>query len=306
MNLRDLEYLVALEELRHFGRAAAACQVSQPTLSTQLKKLEAELGAELVERGPRSVLLTPTGSLIAERARSILSQARDIRTIAERSRHPREGTLRLGVFPTLAPYLLPHVIPHLRARLPDLHLQLVEERSHELLDRLHRGRLDAAILALPVQDDGLVVEPLFQEDFLLAAPAGHLLAATDTPLALGDLAGEQLLLLEDGHCLRDQALAVCQLAGTGERSGFQATSLETLRHMVAAGDGVTLLPELSVSPPVARVDTIVLRRFTSPEPHRAVGLIGRSRGPLAPLLTEVADIIRTSPMPVRPITAPPQ
>lgn len=291
MNLRDLEYLVALAEHRHFGRAAAACYVSQPTLSTQLRKLESELGVPLIERNPRQVLLTPAGEQVVDRARAVLGEIDAIRGIARRAKDPRSGRLRLGVFPTLAPYLLPHVVPNLRTRFPELELFLVEERSKVLLDRLRVGRLDAALLALPVQDSTLVGEPLFREEFLLAVPAGHHLAEREQA-KVESLEREHLLLLQDGHCLRDQALEVCRLAGAEEYVGFQATSLETLRHMVAAGVGVTLLPELSVQPPVPRTDSVRLLRFGDPAPCREIGLFWRPASVFHDLFGELARILR--------------
>lgn len=294
MNLRDLEYLVALADHRHFGRAAAACYVSQPTLSTQIKKLEGELGVALVERGARTVLLTPAGEAVVLRARHLLDDADQIRRIARAVADPESGTLRLGLFPTLAPYLLPHVIDGLRTRFPRLELLLVEEKSHELVDRLKAGTLDAAVLALPV-DDGLAAEPLFREDFLLAVPVGHELADAPEPLPAAVLAGRELLLLEDGHCLREQALAVCAGAGGAERGGFRATSLETLRHMVATGAGITLLPELSVSAPVAPHPGVVLKRLAAPAPHRDIALVRRTSHVDTDLLAGVADVLAATP-----------
>jgi len=241
MNLRDLKYLVALADHKHFGRAAAACFVSQPTLSTQIRKLEDELGVPLVERAPRKVMLTPAGREAADRARRIVAEVEQMKEAARRSQDPEAGTVRLGIFPTLAPYLLPHVIPRVRERFPHLELLLVEEKSDELLTRLREGRLDAAILALPVLDDQLHTEFLFEEPFVLAVPGQHPLASRSS-LTLDELSEQRLLLLEDGHCLREQALDVCRLSGAHEKTGFRATSLETLRQMVAANVGATLLP----------------------------------------------------------------
>jgi LysR family hydrogen peroxide-inducible transcriptional activator len=304
VNLRDLEYLVAVAEHGHFGRAAAACYVSQPTLSTQLKKLETELAVALIERNPRRVVLTAAGEQVVARARVILAEADAIKGIARHARDPRSGRLRLGVFPTLAPYLLPHVVPDLRRRFPDLELLLVEEKTEVLLDLMRTGRLDAAVLALPVADPTLHREMLFREDFLLAVPAGHRLADAER-VDLEALESEHLLLLADGHCLRDQALAVCQLAGAREYVGFQATSLETLRHMVAAGVGVTLMPELSVRPPVPKQDGIRLLRFTDPAPHRDVGLFWRPSSVYRDLVPELAHALRTAPPDaVVPIASP--
>jgi LysR family transcriptional regulator, hydrogen peroxide-inducible genes activator len=261
MNLRDLRYLVALAEYRHFGRAAEACFVSQPTLSTQIKKIEDELGVTLVERAPRNVMLTPTGAEIAKRAQRVLAEVEQIRDIARRSLDPEAGTLKLGLFPTLGPYLLPHVVPLLRKRFPRLELLLTEEKTELLLHQLHEGRIDAALLALPLHEEQLHAEPLFEEPFVLAVPAGHALASRSV-LRMRDLREQRLLLLDDGHCLREQALDVCQRAGAGEKDGFRATSLETLRQMVAAGVGITLLPLLAVQPPVPRSDSVQLLRFS--------------------------------------------
>ncbi|HEX3108829.1 MAG TPA: LysR substrate-binding domain-containing protein, partial [Thermoanaerobaculia bacterium] len=229
MNLRDLRYLVALAEHKHFGRAAEASFVSQPTLSTQIRKLEEELGVALVERTPRKVLLTEVGREIAQRAREVLNEVEQIRQIARRTKDPESGTVRLGIFPTLGPYLLPHVIPRIRERFPRLELLLVEEKTETVLRQLREGRLDAGVLAQPIHDDQLHQQFLFEEPFLLAVPEHHPLASR-RQLKLDDLSDQSLLLLEEGHCLRDQALEVCQLAGAGEKSGFRATSLETLRQ----------------------------------------------------------------------------
>jgi LysR family hydrogen peroxide-inducible transcriptional activator len=290
MNLRDLKYLVALADLRHFGKAADACFVSQPTLSTQIRKLEEELGVVLVERAPRKVMLTAAGQDVVQRARRIVADVDEMKEAARRSRDPESGALRLGVFPTLGPYLLPHVVPQLRERFPQLELLLTEEKSDVLLQRLREGRLDAALLALPLHDDQLHAEFLFEEPFLLAAPAGHLLAKQKT-LSMDALGEETLLLLEDGHCLRDQALDVCRLAGAQEKSGFRATSLETLRQMVAAGVGVTLLPALSVQAPIVQPAGIRLVPFRKPAPSRRIALVWRKSSALDGFLRGVADAI---------------
>lgn len=307
MNLRDLDYLVAVAEERHFGHAADRCHVGQPTLSTQIRKLEAELGVELLERNPRQVLLTAAGERVVERARIILREADTIRELARRAADPEAGTVRLGVFPTLGPYLLPHVVPQIQERFPNLELLLVEEKTEEVLRRLRNGDLDAGLLALPIHDDQLHVEPLFEEDFVLAVPAGHPLAATAgvvTKSGWGKeakrvdasvLAGESVLLLEDGHCLRDQALSVCELAGADERGGFRATSLETLRQMVAAGVGITLLPALSVAPPVSNPDGLTLLRFADPVPSRRIAMVWRRSTALGDFLEELAACIRRVP-----------
>ncbi len=291
MNLRALEYLVALAEERNFSRAAEACFVSQPTLSTQLKKLEEELGVQLVERNPRSVMLTAAGEQVVARAREILQQVDVIRDTARRARDPEAGSIRLGIFPTLGPYLLPHVLPAIRERFPRLEILLYELKTEEVLERLRDGKLDAGILALPVPDEGFQKRELFEEPFVLALPRTHPLA--DKPgLTLEDLREGPVLLLEDGHCLRDQALEVCHMVGAEEKSGFRATSLETLRQMVASGIGVTLLPTLAVKPPVPEMDRLVLRQLPDPAPSRRIAMIWRQSSGQGQLLDKLADTIR--------------
>ncbi len=309
MNLRDLKYLVALAEHRHFGRAAAACFVSQPTLSTQIRKLEEELGVPLVERAPRKVMLTPAGREAADRARHIVAEVEQMKEAARRSQDPEAGTVRLGIFPTLAPYLLPHVIPRVRARFQQLELLLVEEKSDELLARLREGKLDAAVLALPVHDEQLHAEFLFEEPFVLAVPGQHPLARRDS-LTLDELSAQHLLLLEDGHCLREQALDVCRLSGAGEKTGFRATSLETLRQMVAANVGATLLPVLAVKPPVAQSDNIHMLGFSDSHPSRSLAMVWRRSSAMGEFLTRLAGVFGDlpeellSPHPLPAATAP--
>ena len=309
MNLRDLKYLVALADHKHFGRAAAACYVSQPTLSTQIKKLEDELGVPLVERAPRKVMLTPAGRDAAERARRIVAEVEQMKEAARRSQDPEAGTVRLGMFPTLGPYLLPHVVPRIRARFPHLELLLVEEKSDVLLSRLREGKLDAGLLALPVADDQLHTEFLFEEPFVLAVPESHPLAQRGS-LTLAELSHQQLLLLEDGHCLREQALDVCRLSGANEKSEFRATSLETLRQMVAADVGITLLPTLAVKPPVARSSNIHLLGFSDSHPSRRIAMVWRKSSAMSGFLQAFAQVFRELPpelfQPDAPMpTAPP-
>ncbi len=295
MNLRDLHYLVALAEHRHFGRAADACFVSQPTLSTQIKKLEEELGVKLVERTPGKILLTETGREITGRARAVLAETDEIKAIAQRARDPEAGTLRLGIFPTLGPYLLPHVVPLLRERFPRLELLLTEEKTEHVLRMLREGALDAGIVALPVHEDSLHSEFLFEEPFVLAVPDHHPLATHKTKLKLADLENEHLLLLEDGHCLRDQALEVCQLAGAGEKTGFRATSLETLRQMVAANVGITLLPTLAIKPPIGRTDNVHLLEFAGHAPSRRLAMVWRKSTSMATFLKRLAKVFHDLP-----------
>lgn len=294
MNFRALQYFVKLAELKHFSRAAEACFVSQPTLSTQIRKLEDELGVSLVERAPRKIMLTPIGEDIAHRARHILRDIEHIKTAARCSKDPATGTIRLGIFPTLAPYLLPHVIPGIRKRFPELGLQLTEEKTEEILKMLDQGRLDAGLLSLPVEDHGLEIEVLFEEPFVTAMPSSHPLSDKKV-IRLKDLEGEELLLLEEGHCLRQHALAVCELAGAHERVDFHATSMETLRQMVAANAGVTLMPVLAVKPPIAPTPNITLRPFAEPAPSRTIALVWRSSSPLGDFLRELSKSLTVKP-----------
>jgi LysR family hydrogen peroxide-inducible transcriptional activator len=310
VNLNDLRYLVAVADERHFGRAAEACFVSQPTLSTQIKKLERELGVELVERNPRQILLTEAGARIVERARTVIAETEAIRRIARRAQDPESGTIRMGLFPTLAPYLLPHVVPALHARFPNLELLLVEEKTEVVHGRLRDGSLDVGVLALPVEDDHLRHESLFEEDFVLAVPTDHPLAAHPEPVDVSVLAGADVLLLEEGHCLRDQALAVCSLAGASERTGFRATSLETLRQMVASGVGVTLLPALAAQPPVPVSPDVRLLRLAEPVPRREVAVFWRATNVYRDFFPRLAELLRAIPAelsgvrPLGPPTAP--
>jgi len=294
MNLRDLRYLVALADLKHFGRAAEASFVSQPTLSTQIKKLEEELGVPLIERNPRNVLLTDVGEAVVARARLMLREADEIKNIARRAKDPASGAVKIGIFPTLGPYLLPHVVPQIVAKFPKLELMLFEEKTEIILKKLHDGELDAGVLALPIHDDTLHSEFLFEEPFVLAVPATHRMAKQKR-VKLSDLAEERLLLLDDGHCLRDQALEVCQIAGAVERSGFRATSLETLRHMVSANVGMTLLPALAVRPPAPATANVVLIPFADPQPYRRIAMVWRRTSALTVFLSELVQSFKNLP-----------
>ncbi len=294
MNFRALQYFVKLAELKHFSNAATACFVSQPTLSTQIQKLEDELGVTLVERAPRQIMLTPIGEDIAHRARHVLRDIEHLKDAARRSKDPETGNIKLGIFPTLAPYLLPHVIPVICEKYPELRLQLAEEKTEDILSMLDQGRLDAGLLALPIEEHGMEMEILFEEPFVTAMPVSHPLTEKQF-INLSDLEGEELLLLEEGHCLRQHALAVCAMAGAHERLDFHATSMETLRQMVAANAGVTLMPVLSVKPPIPSTDNIALRPFASPAPSRTIALVWRSSSPLGGFLRKLAESLKLKP-----------
>ncbi|WP_440996661.1 LysR substrate-binding domain-containing protein [Arhodomonas sp. SL1] len=293
INFRDLRYLVAVADHRHFGRAAAACYVSQPTLSTQIKKLEQYLGVQLVERTNKQVMLTPTGKMIAERARHVLNEVSDIVDTARAAGDPMVGDLRLGLIPTIGPYLLPHLIPPLREAYPRLRPLLYEQQTAELLERLRRGELDAAVMAVPVPGEGLLQASLFHEPFYLAVPEDHPLAEKER-LELRDIESEHILLLEEGHCLRDQALDVCNMVGASEDTGFRATSMETLRQMVAAGAGITLLPALAAKAAsgLPEGSAVVLRRFDDVRPSREMALYWRKGSAREPTVRAIAEIIR--------------
>jgi LysR family transcriptional regulator, hydrogen peroxide-inducible genes activator len=289
MTLRDLEYLVALAETRHFGRAAERCHVSQPTLSAQFRKLEESLGVALVERRPRRVALTAAGEAVAERARRMLRDADDIRSLARASQDPLSGILKVGLIPTLGPYLLPRVARKIAKALPNLQLVLHEFQTAPLVERTLAGELDLAILALPAETKGLVTRSLLTEPFLVAMPEHHRLSAKRRVRAT-DLEGEKLLLLEEGHCLRDQALDVCKRVGT-EELAFRATSLETLRQMVAAGLGLTLLPQLAAVGPFASAHGLAVRPFAPPSPSRVIGAAWRRSTSRGAAIAAVCDLI---------------
>jgi len=274
LKLKDLRYLVAVADQRHFGRAAARCFVSQPTLSAQLKKLEESLGVQLIERAPNNVTLTEAGAAIVARARLIIEASEEVVTLAAGQRDPLAGKLRLALLPTIGPYLLPHVTRAIRKALPRLELRLYEHQTAPMLEKLHTGELDLGILALPVELAGLEARELYREAFTVALPERHRLAARATVRA-ADLKGETLLLLEEGHCLRDQALEVCARAGVSDAQDFRATSLETLRQMVAAGAGVTLLPELASRGAYGNARGVEVRPFAPPAPVRHIGALWR-------------------------------
>jgi LysR family hydrogen peroxide-inducible transcriptional activator len=274
LKLKDLRYLVAVADQRHFGRAAARCFVSQPTLSSQLKKLEQSLGVQLIERAPNNVSLTAAGEAIVARARRILEATDEVVTLARSQHDPLAGRLRVALLPTIGPYLLPRVAPAVRKALPRLELHLYEYQTAPMLQKLHAGELDVGILALPVDTAGLEARELYREAFSVALPEHHPLAARHS-VRVADLKGEKLLLLEEGHCLRDQALEVCSRAGVHEQQDFRATSLETLRQMVASGAGITLLPELAGRGAYRNARGLVLRPFAKPAPVRQVGALWR-------------------------------
>ena len=270
MNLRDLEYLAALDDEQHFHRAAERCCVSQPTLSGQIKKLEETLGVMLVERSGRRVRMTDAGREIAAQARRVLVEARTIRELASTFRDPLKGRVQVGVIPTVAPYLLPLCMPRLHQELPGMQLFLHEHQTAVLLEKLRRAELDLLILALPVETDEFLEVNLYEEPFVLTVPAEHAFAQRQNA-SVSMLHGQEVLLLEEGHCLRGQALDVCLLAGASEYVGFRGTSLETLRQMVAEGIGLTLMPKLAAG----RATGVRYLPFMGDVPRRRGGLLDR-------------------------------
>jgi LysR family hydrogen peroxide-inducible transcriptional activator len=290
MNLRDLRYLVAVAEQKHFGRAAEACFVSQPTLSTQIRKLEDELGVTLIERTHRQVMLTPVGERIVAQAQRVLREVNQMVHIAEEHKDPYGGDFRLGIIPTVAPYLLPKILGPIKKAFPKLRIQLTEAQTAVITRMLREGDLDAVILALPVDEDNLKQVKLYTEPFFFAASRSHP-KAKQTSVRLADLDHEQVLLLEDGHCLRDQALAICSSHNAVENTNFRATSIETLRQMVAANVGITLMPELAIT---ARGGQVRYLPFKDDDPHRDIGLCWRASSTRRDLLAEFAQLLKAT------------
>lgn len=291
VTLQELRYLVAVADAQHFERAAELCHVSQSTLSAQLKKLEDQLDVMLFDRSQRQAAPTPVGREIIAQARLVLEEARKIQAIALRRLDPMQGVLRVGVIPTLGPYLMPHLLPPIRAAYPKLRLFLREDLTDHLLRQLRGGELDLLLMALPVRHEGLETLVLFEEPFRVALPVGHPLAERDR-IRESDLEDYGILLLEEGHCLRDQALAICQSPRVIEE--FTASSLETLRQMVAAGIGLTLLPELAIrlDSEMAYRQLIEIRPFAPPAPSRTIGLAWRRQFPRQTTISALAEVIQ--------------
>lgn len=289
-SLRQLKYLVALAEERNFTRAAAACFVTQSTLSAGLKELESTLGANLVERDRQRVVITPLGAEVAARARQLISQAEDLVELASGAAEPMSGTLRLGVIPTIAPFLLPRVLPGLRAKYPKLKLLLREDLTASLLARIGSAQLDFALIALPYDTGGLLVRPLFDDEFWLAGRAGDP-AFKDKRLAVTAQVAERLLLLEEGHCLREHTLAACARGATPNPSGVEATSLLTLVQMVESGIGLALVPEIALKSGLLERTGLVARPLAPPAPRRTLALVARPSSARTAELQLLADFI---------------
>lgn len=288
LTLKHFRYFEALAQHGHFGHAAEACSISQPALSMQIKELEEKLGTPLFERSPRQVRLTAFGEIFAQRARDILRSVDELEEMARASETGLTGRLRIGVIPTIAPYLLPRIIRSLTEANPELDLHVRETLTPKLIQELGDGRIDTAIVALPASEPAFAEEPLFSEDFVLIRSAQD---ATAPIPNIDELREMRLLLLEEGHCFRDQALSFCNLQTARPWQGLDGSSLSTLVQMVGAGIGVTLLPEMAIGVETRSADVSVTR-FKDPKPSRQIGMIWRKTSPLTDQLREVASIVR--------------
>lgn len=289
--LRQLEFLCAVADNGSFSKAAEACHVTQPTLSAAIKEIESHLGVQLIEREARGASLTQAGEEAVERARSILSDAADLVSATQQAGAPLTGAFRLGAIPTIAPFLLPRTLKALRAAHPGLKLYLREDQTDRLLEGLRTRKLDAALIALPWEAPGVETMDLGDDEFLLVTPSGHDLTER-TDLKSSDLVEEDVLLLEDGHCLRDHALSICRLPSKRRGADVTATSLPTLVHMVAGGLGVSLLPKLAIDAGVTSGADVELRAFETPLIGRRIGIAWRTGSPRASEAKMIGEIVR--------------
>lgn len=287
MNIRDLKYLIAVADHCHFGKAAEACFVSQPALSMQIKKLEDSLGVQLIERTNKSVMLTDVGKQIIKQAQVILHGVNTLHEIANQAKDPYSGELHLGVIPTLGPYLLPHIIPVLAKHYPKLKIYISEDQTHNLVSKLKNGKLDCAMFGYPQKEEDFEAQLLMEEELFLAVPMRHSLAKKKQ-VRHADLSNQVLMLLEDGHCLRESILELCRIANASPDKSFQATSLETMRHMVASNVGMTLMPKLSCR----ANDGICYLPFRSPKTTRKIGFFWRRSSAKSLLLENMLQHIK--------------
>jgi LysR family hydrogen peroxide-inducible transcriptional activator len=292
IKIRDLEYLIAIAEHKHFGHAAAACFVSQPTLSGQIQKLEQRLKLTLIERKTRNVMLTPAGEKLIQEARQVLNAANNFEEAAKALLDPLSGDLHIGLIPTLAPYILPHIMPTLNTTLPKISFYLYENRTNDLLQQLDEGKLDILILPWLPEMERFERYDLFEEPLVMATSQHHDFA-TKSAVSFDDLHQQKILTLEDGHCLRDQAMGYCFSAGAEEDHSFRATSLETLRYMVASNMGITLLPMLATLNPLSNKD-IQYIPFIQPQPTREISLLCRPGYPRMDCVRAAVSSIRQS------------
>lgn len=286
MNLRDLKYIVEVARERNFARASAKVFVSQPALSMQIKKLEETLGVEIFERDKQNFLITPVGAEIIKKAEIILQESEEIKMIAKNSKDPHKGEIRIGAFPTVASYFLPNFVKNIHKKFPYLKIFLIEAKSAELITKLKSGEIDFCLLAMPIKDDNLIGEKIFSEKFLLATPKGHPFSKK-SKIQIKELRKQELMLLEDGHCMRDQALEICSMVKAFENQDFKATSLETLRQMVANGTGITLIPEIAV-----RSDDKISYVKIFNAPFRTIGIYYRKSSVQKNLIKEIIKLAK--------------
>jgi len=286
MNLRDLKYIVEVAREKNFARASAKVFVSQPALSMQIKKLEETLGVEIFERDKQNFLITPVGAEIIKKAEIILQESEEIKMIAKNSKDPHKGEIRIGAFPTVASYFLPNFVKNIHKKFPHLKIFLIEAKSEELITKLRSGEIDCCLLTMPIKDDNLIGEKIFSEKFLLATPKGHPFSKK-SKIQIKELKKQELMLLEDGHCMRDQALEICSMVKAFENKDFKATSLETLRQMVANGTGITLMPEIAV-----RNDDKISYVKIFNAPFRTIGMHYRKSSVQKNLIKEIIKLAK--------------
>ncbi len=289
---KQLQYLTALAETKHFSKAAEICNITQSTLSAGIKELELVFGVKLAERTKRSVIMTPIGMQIAERAAKLIRDAEDMMALTAASQGPLTGRLQLGVIPTIAPYLLPRLLPALRQQYPRLDLGLRETQTAVLVDEVLTGKIDIALLALPASDNKLIEQALFEDPFVLVVPTSHPLAR-QKQIDAKTLNDEKLLLLEEGHCFRDQAIEFCTSSGLSQFSSLGATSLATISQMVSADFGLTLLPQMAIEKETAHNKALTTRPFKAPQPSRTIGLVWRKNSPRIGDFKALCKVIKT-------------
>jgi LysR family hydrogen peroxide-inducible transcriptional activator len=286
MNIRDLRYIVEVARERNFSRASSKVFVSQPALSMQIRKLEEDLGVEIFERSKQNFLITPIGAEIIKKAEIILQECEEIKLLAKNSKDPYRGEIKIGAFPTIASYFLPKFVKNIRKKFPHLKIFLIEEKSEDLILKLKNAQLDLCLLTLPIKDENLISKKIFSEEFLLATPLDHKLAKK-SKINIKELQNQELMLLEDGHCLRDQALEICSMINAFEKKDFKASSLETLRQMVACGNGITLIPQIAVR----NDDRIAYVKIIN-APSRTIGITYRKSSVQKKLIEEIIDLAK--------------
>ncbi|HWE04907.1 MAG TPA: LysR substrate-binding domain-containing protein [Tepidisphaeraceae bacterium] len=292
MNLRDLEYVLALAETGHFGAAATRCCVTQPTLSTQIARLEAELGVQIFERATGRVLVTPRGNAVVAQAGVVLDEVRLLRETGREASNFLAGRVTIGIIPTAGAYLLSHLLPLLKERHPRLRLYIREEMTASLLERLRHAHIDVAVLSRPIEDGSIQSEPIYVEPFVAALPPDHSLAKHNA-LEVDQLSGEKLLVLQEGHCMKRQAQAICRRLRGSHDEAFEISGIETLRQMVSGGIGCTLMPYLSTIGPFAATVPVAYRHFRTKPPSRTLVLAWRHHFPFGTALRELAKILRS-------------